>query len=85
MTIPSSVKQKLPKSSLFLIRWAPWSSYWRFARFRLANCHMWQVGPFSVLWRAQWLERSARALYPHLFALADANNQTPTPITPKEP
>lgn len=65
--IPKHVRSMLPKAGLLSIRWSPWSRWWACARFRLANAAQYQLGPFAVVHRAPWLERSARQLHPHLF------------------
>ena len=57
--------EKLPKASLMTVHWS-WTCFY-FARFRLANAIQFQVGWLTLIFRAPWLERSARALYPHLF------------------
>lgn len=56
---------QLPKARLISLEWS-WR-YFYFARFRLANAVRFQIGWLAILVRAPWLERSARALHPHLY------------------
>lgn len=72
--IPSAVRAVLPKSKLVWIRrrYTPTLALgsrriWR-AKFRNANAMFVWLGPLEIGWRMPWLERSARALHPHLFA-----------------
>lgn len=71
MSIPASVRAKLPKAKLFSIKLGGyyWKPYW--AKFRGANFIRWQLGRVCVTHRAPWIERSARANHPHLFRSAE--------------
>lgn len=57
---------QLPKARMISFQWS-WR-YFFFARNRLANAVRFQIGWLVILVRAPWLERSARALYPHLYS-----------------
>lgn len=63
----------LPKARLFWMRrrfthiLSAGSRRILWAKFRNANAMFIWVGPLEIGWRMPWLERSARALYPHLF------------------
>lgn len=63
----------LPKSRLFWVRRRHTrvlrlgSTKIKFAKFRNANAMFVWIGPLEIGWRMPWLERPARALYPHLF------------------
>ena len=59
-------RKRLPKAKLFHVEWTPRHSY--LAKFRLANAMRVQLGPVCLVWRMPWLEHSAKALHPHLFA-----------------
>ena len=59
-------RKRLPKAKLFTAEWSGRQSY--FARFRLANAMRVQIGHICLIWRMPWLEHSARALHPEIFA-----------------
>jgi len=61
-----SQRKRLPKVKQFSVEWTPRHSY--HAKFRLANAMRVQIGPLCLVWRMPWLDRSARALHPELFA-----------------
>jgi hypothetical protein len=68
MTIPNNIRMQLPKAALLRAGLSFRQFY--FAKFRLANATRWQIGWVTITHRSPWLERSARALHPHLFDAA---------------
>lgn len=59
-------RKRLPKAKLFQAEWSWRQCY--MAKFRHANAMRVQIGHLCLMWRMPWLERSARALHPELFA-----------------
>ncbi len=59
----------LPKAKLFWLRRRPYGAL-PFLKSRCANAMFVWIGPLEIGWRMPWLERSARALHPQLFAVA---------------
>lgn len=63
-------RKRLPKAGLVAFEWAtpifPTRPF--FGRNRLANAMRLRFGNLVVVARAPWLEHSARALHPELFA-----------------
>lgn len=73
--------EKLPKATLFAIRFHGWwiRQMWEarnldkrhrpffFMRTRGANYAQCWIGPFDILWRRPWLEGPARASHPEAF------------------
>lgn len=69
MALSKEARARLPKSKVFDIGWKRKHPF--FGKFRLANAVRLDLWWLTIHYRAPWLERSARALHPHLF---------PTPI-----
>lgn len=65
MALSKEARAKLPKAKLFDIGLK--RRYPFFGKFRLANAVRLDIWWLTVHYRAPWLERSARALHPHLF------------------
>ena len=61
-------REALPKAKLFWLRWRPYGAL-TFLKSRCANAMFVWVGPLEIGWRMPWLEHSARALHPELFAV----------------
>ncbi len=59
-------REALPKAKLFWVRWG--SPRRTLLKSRCANAMFVWVGPLEMGWRMPWLEHSARALHPQLFA-----------------
>lgn len=72
MTLTRAQRKALPKARLISIRYIPktWNRFT--ATFRNANAWTIYIGCFCIGIRAPWLEGPARALYPHLFGIPEA-------------
>lgn len=63
-------RNRLPKCGLIVLEWAKPIFPGRplIQRNRLANAMRLRFGSLVVVWRMPWLEHSARALHPEIFA-----------------
>lgn len=63
-------RKRLPKSGLIAMEWAKpiFSGRPLIQKNRLANAMRLRVGNLVLVWRMPWLEHSARALHPEIFA-----------------
>lgn len=59
-------RERLPKARMINVRW--WRQRGIVAKFRLANAMQVHIGRLEISWRMPWLEHSARALHPEIFA-----------------
>lgn len=66
MSMTREQRKRLPKAKMFSMEFSRHQFY--FAKFRLANAMRVQIGHLCLTWRMPWLEHSARALHPNLFA-----------------
>lgn len=80
--ITAEMARKLPKASLISVRLLSNKPAFWFLKNRLANAYRIQVSRVVIVVRAPWLERSARALYPHLFSPILDIVLAPSPAAP---